>query len=99
MERVMGDRHISRKLKGKVLSSCITPAYLYGLDTKAVTKPQQGRPQVCKNTWVRRTAGVKRIEKRRMEELGGSLCERKLHKEVGEEPAKVGWTLVPCAGL
>ena len=28
VEGVMGDRHISRKLKGKVFSSCITPAYL-----------------------------------------------------------------------
>ena len=27
MEGVIGDRHISRKLKGKVLSSCVTPAY------------------------------------------------------------------------
>ena len=23
-----GDKHISRKLKGKVLSSCVTPAYI-----------------------------------------------------------------------
>ena len=27
------DRNISRKLKGKVLNSCVTPAYLYGLET------------------------------------------------------------------
>ena len=25
VEGVMGDRHISRRLKGKVLSSCVTP--------------------------------------------------------------------------
>ena len=30
------DRHISQKLKGKVLRSCITPAYLYGLETMAM---------------------------------------------------------------
>ena len=28
VEGVMGNRHISRKLKGKMHSSCITPAYL-----------------------------------------------------------------------
>ena len=28
VEGVMGDIHISRKLKGKVLNSCLTPAYL-----------------------------------------------------------------------
>ena len=32
----MGDRNISRKLKGKVLSSCITPAYLDGLQTVVI---------------------------------------------------------------
>ena len=63
----MGDRHISRKIKEKVLNSCITPAYLYGLET--VTEKQQVRLKVCENNWVRRTAGVKRINKRRIEEL------------------------------
>ena len=38
VEGVMGDRHISRKLKGKVLNSCITPAYLYGLEAMAMTE-------------------------------------------------------------
>ena len=27
--KVVGDRHISRELKGNMFSSCITPAYLY----------------------------------------------------------------------
>ena len=30
-------RHLSRKLKGKVLNSCVTPAYIYGLETMAMT--------------------------------------------------------------
>ena len=29
VEGVMGDRHVSRKLKGKVVSSCVTPTYIY----------------------------------------------------------------------
>ena len=37
----MGDRHISQKQKGKVLSSCITPTYLYGQDTMAITDKQR----------------------------------------------------------
>ena len=49
VEEVMGDRHISRKLKGKVLSSCITPAYPYGLGTMAMTEKQQEKLQVCEN--------------------------------------------------
>ena len=38
VEVVMGDRHIFRKLKGKVLNSCITPACLHGLETMAMTE-------------------------------------------------------------
>ena len=68
-EGVMGDRHISRKLKGKVLNSRITPAYIYGLETMAMREKQQERLHVYENTWVRRIAGVKRNDKRRMEEL------------------------------
>ena len=88
----MGDRHVSRKLKGKVLNSCITPAYLHSLETMAINKKQQERLQACKNNWVRRIVGVKRINERRMEELREEVGVRESHKEAGEEPAKVGWT-------
>ena len=33
VEGVMSDRHISKKLKGKVLGACVTPPMLYGLET------------------------------------------------------------------
>ena len=92
VEGVMGDRHISQKLKGKILNACITPAYLYGLETLAMTEKQQERLQVCGNNWVRRTAAVKRIDKRRMEELREEVGGRESHREAGEEPPKVGWT-------
>ena len=59
VQGVIADRHISRKLKGKVLSSCITPAHLHGLETMAMTEKQQEKLQVCENNWVRRFAGVK----------------------------------------
>ena len=69
VEGEMGDRHISGKLKGKVLNSCTTPVYLYGLETMAMTEKQQERLELYENNWVGRIAGVKRIDKRRMEEL------------------------------
>ena len=69
VEGVMVDRHISRKLKGNGLNSCIVPAYLYSLETMAMTEKQQEGLQVCENNCVRRIAGVKIINKRRMEEL------------------------------
>ena len=36
--------------------------------------------------------GVKRIDKRRMEELREEVGVRESHEEAGEELAKVGWT-------
>ena len=38
VEGVMADRKISRKLKGKVLMSCVMPAYLFNLETVALTE-------------------------------------------------------------
>ena len=63
VEGVVGDRHISQKLKGMMLGSCITPAHLYDLETMAMTEKPQDKMQVCENNWVRRNAGVKGIDK------------------------------------
>ena len=46
-----------------------TSISLYGLETMAMTEKQQDKLQVCDNNWLRRIAGVTRIDKRRMEEL------------------------------
>ena len=56
-------------LKGKVTSTCVTPACLYGTETLALTELQQQRPQVCENNWVRKIARVTRGDRRRMVEL------------------------------
>ena len=82
VESVLGDKNIFRKLKGKVLSSCVTPAYLIGLETMAMTDKQKEKLQVCENNWVRRLAEVKIIDKRRMEEL---------MEEVGVEVSGGSW--------
>ena len=50
----MRDRHVSRTLNGNVRSSCVKPAYLYSLETMAMTEKQQEKQQVCENNWVRR---------------------------------------------
>ena len=41
VEGVMADRRISKILKGKVMSTCVSPACLYGTETLALTEPQQ----------------------------------------------------------
>ena len=65
----MVDRKISRKLKWKVLESCVVPASNYGLKTLALSELQQHKLQVCENNWIRRKAGVRRVERRRMKDL------------------------------
>ena len=43
---------------------------MYGIDTMAPTETQQEKVQVCENKWIRRRiVGVKRAEKRRMDQL------------------------------
>ena len=49
LDGVMGDRHISRKLKRKMRSSNMKPAHLYGLETMAMRLKQQEKPQVCEH--------------------------------------------------
>ena len=52
VEGVMADRRISKRLKGKVMNTCVTPACLHGRETLAMTELQQQRLQVCENNWV-----------------------------------------------
>ena len=47
----MAVRQISKSLKCKIMSTCITPACLYGTETLTLTELQQQRLQVCENNW------------------------------------------------
>ena len=58
----MTDRRISKRLKGKVVSTCVTPACLYRTETLVMTELQQQRLQVCENNWVRKIARVTRAD-------------------------------------
>ena len=65
----MADQRISKRPKGKVMSTCVTPSCLYGTETLALTELQQQRMQVCENNWVRKIARVTRADRRKMVEL------------------------------
>ena len=69
VEGVIAERWISKRLKGKVMSSCVTPVCLRGTETLALTEQQQQRLQVCENNWVRKIARVTRADRRKMVEL------------------------------
>ena len=93
VEGVMADRRISNRLKGKVMSTCVTPACLYGTETLALTELQQQRLQVCENNWVRKIARVTRADRRRMVELRDETgSAEELDRETGQEQITVGWT-------
>ena len=49
VEGVMMDRKITRKLKGKVLDSCVVPGSTYVLETLALSELHQHKLQVCEN--------------------------------------------------
>ena len=53
----------------------------YGLETLDLSELHQHKLQVCENNWIRRIAGVKRVERRRMEDL---------REEVGTKACIVG---------
>ena len=46
VEGVMMNTKISRKLKGKVLDSCVVPASTYGLETLALSELHEHKLQV-----------------------------------------------------
>ena len=69
VEGVMMARKISRKLKGNVLDSCVVPASTYGVEMLALSELHQHKLRVCENSWLRRIAGVRRVDRRRMKDL------------------------------
>ena len=55
-------------IESESFGSCVMWTYLYSLETVEPTERQQ-RLQVCENNWVRRIAGLKRVDRRRMNQL------------------------------
>ena len=94
VEGVKTDRRVSKRLQGKVVSTCVTPACLYRTETLVMTELQQQRLQVCENNWVRKMARVTRAD---VQEKNGGVKGRdrsgeELDTETGEEQTTVGRT-------
>ena len=67
--RVICDRKLSARVKGKVYSSVVRPAMMYGLETVAVTKKQVEEMEVAEMKMLRFTMGVTRNNKIRNEHI------------------------------
>ena len=87
----MADRRISKILKSKVMSTCVTPACLCVTETLAMTELQQQRLQVCENNWVRIKSNEGRQEKNGVVK-GRDGSAEELDRENGEGKATVDRT-------
>ena len=70
VSRVICNRRLPARVKGKVYSSVVRPAMVYGLDTVAVTKKQVEEMEVAVMKMLRFAMGVTRLE---MSTLGVQL--------------------------
>ena len=70
---VICDRRLSARVKGKVYSSVVKPAMVYGLETVAVTKKQVEEMKVAEMKILRFAMGVMRKDKIRKEYIRGTV--------------------------
>ena len=65
VSRVLCNRKLSARVKGKVYKSVVRPAMLYGMETVAVTKRQVGKMEVAGLKMVRWAQGVTKKDKKK----------------------------------
>ena len=70
---VICDRRLPARVKGKVYSSVMKPAMVYGLETVAVTKKQVEEMEVAEIKMLRFAMGVTRKDKIRNEYIRGTV--------------------------
>ena len=70
---VFCDRRLPARVKGKVYSSVVRPAMVYGLETVAVTKKQVEEMEVAEMKMLRFSMGVTRKDKIRNNYIRGTV--------------------------
>ena len=82
---VICDRRLPARVKGKVYSSVVRPAMVYGLDTVAVTKKQVEEMEVAEMKMLRFAMGVTRKDKIRNECIRGTIKVERLGIKMRED--------------
>ena len=85
--RVLGvirDRRLPARVKGKVYSSVVRPAIVYGLETVAVTKKQVKEMEVAEMKMLRFAMGVTRKDKIRNEHIRSTVKVERLGMNMRE---------------
>ena len=81
---VICDRRLPARVKGKVYSSVVRPAMVYGLETVAVTKKQVEEMEVVEMKMLRFVMGVTRKDKIRNEHIRSTLKVERLGMKIME---------------
>ena len=81
---VICDRKLPARVKGKVYSSVVRPAMVYGLETVAVTKKQVEEMEVAEMKMLRFAMGVTRKDKIRNELIRSSIKVERLGMKMRE---------------
>lgn len=81
----LGHKQISTKTKISVYNAIYVPILTYGCENWVLTKNQQNRLQACEMRYLRRTLGVRRLDKMRntdiRQELGTAPLQRKIEEQ------------------
>ena len=81
---VISDRRLPARVKGKMYSSVIRPAMVYGLETVAVTKKQVEEMEVAEMKMLNFAMGVTRKDKIRNEHIRSTVKVEQLGMKVRE---------------
>ena len=81
---VICDRRLPARVKGKVYSSVVRPALVYGLETVAVTKKQVKEVEVAEMKMLRFAMGVTRKDKIRNEYIRSTVKVERLRMKMRE---------------
>ena len=74
------------------MSTCVTPACLYGTETLAMTELQQQRLHVCENNWVQKVAREESRQEKNCGVKGRDGSAEELDRGTGEGQITVGRT-------
>ena len=72
VSRIMCDRSIGLRVKGKLYKTVVTPAMMYGADTWAVKKAHEKKLDVAEMRMLRWMSGVIKLDRIRNERIRGT---------------------------
>ena len=80
---IICDRRLPARVKGKVYSTVVRPAMVYGLETVAVTKKQVKEMEVAEKKMLRFAMRVTRKDKIRNEYIRGTVKVKRKNEDEG----------------